>query len=95
MISKDCFTAQWLSFLPFQDQGRYYVLKAGVDAARAAYLATCFEKGITDIEKYDGNAAAAAALRLQKTVPVKLAQLRTANPEAFWYWVKISEMLAQ
>ena len=80
---------------PFMYQGRYYVLKAGVDAARAAYLATCFEKGITDIEKYDGNAAAAAALRLQKTVPVKLAQLRTANPEAFWYWVKISEILAQ
>lgn len=78
---------------PYMHQGRYFVLQAGVDAARAAYLATCFEKGITDIEKYDGNAETAVRLRLKDTVPVKLSQLRGLNAEAYWYWVKISELL--
>lgn len=78
---------------PFMHQGRYFVLQAGVDAARAAYLATCFEKGITVIEKYDGNATEAVKLRLKGTVPVKLPQLRSSNLEAYWYWVKISELL--
>lgn len=36
---------------------------------------------------------ALAELRLADTVPVRLSRLRRNNPEAYYYWVKVSELL--
>lgn len=73
-------------------QRNYYIEQAAVDAAKAAYLATCFEHGITDIQKY-GKEHDLHALSIFANMPKELQRFRRSSPEAFWYWAKTYEML--
>lgn len=77
---------------PFMYQGGYVIERAITDAARAAYLATMVEKGVTLLEKYPG-VEALDGLQLGGKLTNKLNKLRTGNPEAFWYWCKVDELI--
>ena len=74
-------------------KGKYRIEEAIVDSARAAYLATSIEKSSTRIEKYDGNPNTILAMELSSSVNNKLNKLKKILPEAFFYWVKTSELL--
>lgn len=77
----------------FMYLGRYQIEQAVVDAAKAAYLATLIQQGATSFDRYDGSSV--SALRLTAAVPVKLGKLQLPSPEAYYYWVKTSELLAE
>lgn len=79
--------------MSFMYKERYYIEQAIVDASRAAYLATCFEKGIIGIEKFSGNLNEVVDMDIRDTLPGQVRRLKAISPEAFWYWVKVSELL--
>ena len=70
--------------------GKYQIEQAQADAAKAAYLATLIETGTVAFERYGGSIE---GLRLTGIVPVKLGKLRLPSPEAYFYWVKTSELM--
>lgn len=72
-------------------QRNYYIENATVDAAKAAYLATSFQKGLTDIQKYDREYNL-STLTVFADMPKELQRLRRSLPEAFWYWAKTYEL---
>jgi len=72
---------------------KYRIEEAIIDSARAAYLATSIEKSNTKIEKYNGNPNTILTMELSPTVSNKLNKLKKILPEAFFYWVKTSELL--
>ena len=74
-------------------KGKYRIEEAIVDSARAAYLVTSIEKSNTEIERYDGNPNTILAMELSPSVNNKLNRLKKILPEAFFYWVKTSELL--
>ena len=82
-----------LRIKPVMYQQKYYIEDAILDSSRAAYLATCFEKGITAVERYSGNPADVAEIKLSDSVTNKLNKLKTIVPEAYYYWVKTSALL--
>lgn len=73
-------------------QRNYYIEQAIVDAAKAAYLATCFEHGINDIQKYNRDFDL-HTLAIFANMPKELQRFRRSSPEAFWYWAKTYELL--
>lgn len=73
-------------------QRNYYIEQAAIDAAKAAYLATCFEHDITSIQKYSKDRDL-QALTIFDNMPKQLQRFRRSSPEAFWYWAKTFEML--
>lgn len=70
---------------------RYYIEDAIIDSAKAAYVATCIEKGITEIKKYSKNSVTQDMI-IGKSYPSKLNKLKKLRPEAFYYWYQIDEM---
>lgn len=76
----------------FMYLGKYQIEQAAADAAKAAYLATLIRQGTTSFDRYDGSTV--SPLRLTPAVPVKLGKLQLLSPEAYYYWVKTSELLA-
>lgn len=77
----------------FMLRRRYMIEDATVDAAKAALLATMLEKGVDSFTPYSSDLEGLAKLRLADTVPVRLSRIRRNNPEAYYYWVKVSELL--
>ena len=73
--------------------GRYTLDMAISDAAKAAYLATVIQYGHDRLEKYSGNAADVKDMTISPVISKEVAKIRRGNPEAFYYWSKISEML--
>jgi len=73
--------------------GKYTLDQAISDSAKAAYLATAIEYGKTEIEKYSGNAGDLKDLKNYPVFEKELVKLRRGNPEASFYWSKISEIL--
>ncbi len=73
-------------------QRNYYIENATVDAAKAAYLATSFQRGIADIRKYSKDTDL-STLAIFSAMPKELQRLRRSLPEAFWYWAKTYELL--
>lgn len=73
-------------------QRSYYIEKATVDAAKAAYLATSFQRGLTDIRKYSRDTDL-SVMEIFSRMPKELQRLRRSLPEAFWYWAKTYELL--
>lgn len=72
---------------------RYLIDNAIIDAARAAYLATLIEKGFNKIEPYSNNPADIKDLVIRPSLTNRLNKLRNNLPEAYYYWVKTSELL--
>lgn len=72
--------------------GRYTLDNAISDAAKAAYLATLIERDASVIERYSGNPSELKD-KVLPSVNKELAKLRRGNPEAYFYWIKTSELL--
>lgn len=72
---------------------RYLIDNAIIDAAKAAYLATLIEKGVTEIEPYPQNPADIKDLTIRPSLTNKLNKLKSNLPEAYYYWAKTSELL--
>lgn len=70
----------------------YYIENAITDAARAAYLATLIEKGVTSVEKYS-TPQEIVTMQITDKLTNRLNKLKTTLPEAYFYWVKTSELL--
>lgn len=81
------------SITSFMYKSDYHIDDAITDSAKAAYLATLLEKGVTRVEHYDGNPQTVANLTVGRVFPQKLSKLRMGNPEAFYYWAKAEELL--
>ena len=77
----------------FIHTSNYRIENAIVDSAKAAYISTCIRKGVTKIEKYDGDMNAVLAMSISPTLTTKLNKLKKVLPEAFYYWVKTSDLL--
>ena len=63
------------------------------DSAKAAYLATVIQHGLSTIEKYPGNNIINSDKTVYPLLDTELLKLRRGNPEAFYYWGKISQIL--
>lgn len=81
------------SMQPFTIRSRNVIEDATIDAAKAALLATMIEKGVYEFTPYSQARDELGGLRLVASVPLRLSRLRRNNPEAFYYWVKTSELL--
>ena len=77
----------------FIHTSNYHIENAIVDSAKAAYISTCIRKGVTKIEKFDDDMDAVLAMSIAPTLTTKLNKLKKVLPEAFYYWVKTSELL--
>jgi len=77
----------------FIHTSNYRIENAIVDSAKSAYISTCIRRGITDIEKYNGNPEIVLDMAIAPTLTNKLNKLKRTLPEAFYYWVKTSELL--
>lgn len=77
----------------FIHTSNYRIENAIVDSAKSAYISTCIRKGVTKIEKYDGDMDAVLAMSIAPILTTKLNKLKRVLPEAFYYWVKTSELL--
>jgi hypothetical protein len=77
----------------FMFQNKYPLERAMEDAAKAAYLATCIEKGVTHLNKYSGNPAELANLTLPSTLTSRLNKLRRTSPVALYYWIQTGNLL--
>lgn len=71
-------------------QQSYYIENATDDSAKAAYLTTCFERGVTKIEKFSPKVDVMDIPI--NNLPRKIQKLRKSRPEAFYYWSKVAEM---
>ena len=98
MIQEECFDFELLAegvdkLKSHIYVGRYTLDQAITDAAKAAYLATVIEYGLHNIGKYSGNVDIVKGMTIKPVVSKELAKLRRGNPEAHYYWCKISEIL--
>ena len=50
------------------------------------------EYGQHKIEKYSGNANEAMNMKISAAVSKELSKIRRGNPEAYYYWSKISDI---
>ena len=73
--------------------GKYTLDHAISDSAKAAYLATAIQYGLSAIEKYSGNPEKHSDMTVYPLLDKELSKLRLGNPEAFYYWGKISQIL--
>lgn len=78
---------------PFIYKQRYLIDNAIIDAARAAYMATLIEKGITQMLPYSENPNDIKDLAIRPSLTNKLNKLKSNLPEAYYYWAKTSELL--
>jgi len=64
------------------------------DAAKAAYAAACALNNITAPERYNPQALEElATAKIPTSFSSRLNNLKTQNPEAFFYWLKTSELM--
>lgn len=75
-------------------ENKYYIEDAIEDSAKAAYLATCIEKGITQIHKFSISELN-PDMFIGKNLPTRLNKLKKIRPGAFYYWYLIDSMLNQ
>lgn len=73
-------------------ENRYFIEDAIVDSAKAAYIATCIEKGINEVHKYSPEAVT-FEMSIGKSLPAKLNKLKKIRPEAFYYWYLIDNLI--
>ncbi len=72
----------------------YRIEEAVIDAAKAAYLATLIEKGQKIVERFPATPFG-EDLRIEPVLTNKLNKLRIGLPEAYYYWAKTSQLLAE
>lgn len=71
----------------------YNINSAIINAAKAAYLSKLIEKNINVVEHYDiSKNTSLADASVSPKISSKLNKLKKTNPEAFYYWMKTSEL---
>lgn len=70
----------------------YHLEKGIVHASKAAYLATLIKHGAVKIEKYN-DAPQLKDWIIGEPLNTKLNRLKKSNPEAFFYWYKIFDII--
>src|SRR5690606_39229382 len=70
----------------------YHIEKAIIHASKAAYLATLIKYDVDKIEKFN-NPLEMKDWGISEPLNNKLNKLKKSNPEAFFYWYKISELM--
>lgn len=73
-------------------ENKYYIEDAIVDAAKAAYIATCAEHGISEIHKFSLSSLS-PDMSIGRILPIKLNKLKKIKPEAFYYWYLIDNTI--
>lgn len=73
-------------------ENKYFIEDAIVDSAKAAYIATCIEKGITNIQKYSLESVT-QEMSICTVLSAKLNKLKKSRPEAFYYWYLIDNLM--
>ncbi len=73
-------------------ENKYFIEDAIIDAAKAAYIATCLENGLLAIEKFD-ESKVSTIQPIGKKLTTKLNKLKKANKEAYFYWSLIDQIL--
>ena len=69
----------------------YHIEKAITHASKAAWLATMIKYDVDRFEKYE-NPVQVKEWTLPTTFDRRFNRLKKSNPEAFYYWYKISEI---
>lgn len=70
----------------------YHIEKAIIHASKAAYLATLIKYDANKVEKFN-NPLEMKDWGISEPLNSKLNKLKKSNPEAFFYWYKIVELL--
>lgn len=78
----------------FIHTSNYHIDQAISDSAKAAYIACCIRYGISDIDKYNGDPQIIRDMTLSGSLTSRLNKLRKTNPEAYYYWVRTSEIIS-
>ncbi len=73
-------------------ENKYFIEDAIIDSAKAAYIATCIEKGVTNIQKYSLEAIT-QEMSIGTALPAKLNKLKKSRPEAFYYCYLIDNLI--
>lgn len=73
-------------------ENKYFIEDAIIDSAKAAYIATCIELGVTEIMKYE-NIPFFEDDTIGCVLSTRLNKLKKTNPEAFFYWLQIDRLL--
>lgn len=81
-----------INIKPFMYKGAYRIEEAIIDAAKAAYLATLIETGGENIKRFT-DAQLSGDLLIKPVLTSKLNKLRIGLPEAYFYWVKTSQLM--
>ena len=74
----------------FMYQGKYYIENAICDAGKAAYLACIIKFNRNMLEKYDRTLPISSK---GTKLPAMVSKLAIANPEAYFYWTRVFEIL--
>lgn len=69
----------------------FHIERAMVPAAKAAYMATMLQTNTTKVERFS-NPMEIKDWMIEHPFETRLNKLKKTNPEAFFYWYKISEI---
>ncbi len=72
----------------------YHIEKAIINASKAAYLATVIKYDKNEIQKFS-DAQDVKDWIIERPFETKLNKLKKSNPEAFFYWYKIYELVKE
>lgn len=75
-------------------ENKYFIEDAIVDSAKAAYVVTCIECGIQEVEKYD-VAKLTTDMKIGRVLSTRLNKLKKQRMEAFYYWWLIDVLLSE
>ena len=77
----------------FMFDNKYILSECVRDAAIAAYVATLIEKGKRSFERYNGNPRSIENFKINPKLTNRLNRLKRFEPEAYFYWCKIGDLL--
>ena len=78
---------------PYMYNYKYDYNDAVRDASIAAYIGTCLQMSNYNLEKYNGNPLSIKDMKLSSSLTNRLNRFKRFQPEAFYYWVKTSQLL--
>jgi predicted nucleotidyltransferase component of viral defense system len=78
----------------FINSERYTLDSAIINASKVAYLSTLIANNLTEVEHFDKNKIVDMQnITIEYPLPTKLNKLKKNNIEAFYYWMKVFEIV--
>jgi len=78
----------------FINSERYTLDSAIINASKVAYLSTLIANNLTEVEHFDKKKIVDMQnITIEYPLPTKLNKLKKNNIEAFYYWVKVFEIV--